>query len=148
METHKKIIVYTDGGSRGNPGPAAAGVVIQNERGDVIKKYGEALGIQTNNHAEYFAVVSALKKLKQLFGKEKTRSLTVEIRMDSELVVRQLSGQYKIEKEELFPLFIAVWNLKLDFGSITFTHVPREKNKEADRMVNEALDAESPQTLL
>ena len=143
-----KIIVYTDGGSRGNPGPAALGVVICNTQGGIIKKYGEALGVQTNNFAEYSAVVFALKKLKQLFGKGKARSLVVEVRMDSEFVVRQLSGQYKIEKKEFFPLFIAIWNLKMDFGTVVFTYVPREKNKEADHMVNEALNAEPPATLL
>ena len=142
-----KVIVYTDGGSRGNPGPAALGVVIKNEKGETLKSYGEALGTKTNNEAEYSAVVFALKKLKQLFGKEKTKNMTVEMRMDSELVCRQLAGEYKIEEERLFPLFIEMWNLKMDFGAVSFHHVPREKNREADRMVNEALDGEQ-KTLL
>ncbi len=142
-----KLIVYTDGGARGNPGPAALGVVIQDAKGSVIKKYGEVLGVKTNNEAEYAAVVSALKKIKALYGKEKTKKMAVEMRMDSEFVMKQLNGEYKIEEERLFPLFIKVWNLRMDFGKISFMHVPREKNREADRMVNEALDAPSAKTL-
>ena len=88
------------------------------------------------------AVISALKKLKALFGKEKTKKMEIAFRMDSEFVMKQLNGDYKIEEERLFPLFISVWNLKFDFGEITFSHVPREKNREADRLVNEALDKE------
>ncbi len=140
MEKSKKIIVYTDGGSRGNPGPAALGVVIKDEKGNLIKKYGEALGVKTNNEAEYAAVVSALKKIKALFGKEKTKKMVVDMRMDSELVAKQLTGKYKIEVERLFPLFIKIWNLKMNFKNISYMHVPREQNKEADQMVNEALD--------
>lgn len=147
MEADKKIITYTDGGSRGNPGEAALGVVICDANGNILKKYGEKLGIKTNNEAEYAAVVSALKKVKAMFGKEKTKKMHVEMRMDSELIARQLGGIYKIEQERLFASFIAIWNLKLDFAGVTFVHVPREKNKEADRMVNEALDF-APQTLL
>lgn len=141
MKSAEKLIIYTDGGSRGNPGPAALGVVIQDASGKLIKEYGEALGVKTNNEAEYEAVIFALKKVKALFGKEKTKTMTLDVRMDSELVMKQLTGKYKIEEEKLFPLFIKIWNLKMDFGAITFTHIPREKNKEADRMVNEALDA-------
>ncbi len=143
----EKLIVYTDGGARGNPGPAALGVVIQDAKGDLIKEYGEALGIKTNNEAEYQAVVSALQKIKALYGKEKTKKLAIEIRMDSELVCRQLNGEYKIEAAQLFPLFIKIWNLRMDFGKISVTHIPREKNREADRMVNEALDRKEPHSL-
>ena len=140
MEANQKIIIYTDGGSRGNPGEAAIGFVIADGKGNVIKKHGERLGVKTNNEAEYTAVVLALKKAKALFGKEKTKKMSVEARMDSELVARQLTGTYKIQEEHLFPLFIAIWNLRQDFAGISFTHIPREKNKEADRLVNEALD--------
>ena len=140
MEKNQKIITYTDGGSRGNPGEAALGVVICDEKGNIIKEYGERLGIKTNNEAEYAAIVSALRKIKALFGKEKTKKIEVEMRMDSELAMKQLSGQYKIESEKIIPLFVAVWNLRLDFAKVSFSHVPREKNKEADKMVNEALD--------
>ena len=145
METDQKIIAYTDGGSRGNPGPAALGVVMQDASGATIKAYGEVLGVKTNNEAEYAAVVSALKKIKQTFGKEKAKKMSVEVRMDSELVMRQLTGVYRVETEHLFPFFMAIWNLRLDFHEVIFTHVPREKNKDADRMVNEALDKEQKQ---
>ena len=88
------------------------------------------------------AVIFALKKMKALFGKEKIKKMEINFKMDSEFVVRQLNGDYKIEEERLFPLFISVWNLKFDFGKISFSHVPREKNSEADRLVNEALNKE------
>lgn len=139
----EKIIVYTDGGSRGNPGPAGAGVFIANEKGIVIKKYSKFLGFKTNNEAEYEALVLALQKIKSLYGKEKSKGLDIEFRMDSQLVVRQLTGKYRIEVPTLFPLFIKIWNLKMDFGRISFTEIPREQNKEADKLANEAMDEES-----
>ena len=138
----EKIIVYTDGGSRGNPGPAAAGVVVKDPAGRMIKSFGKALGTATNNEAEYAAVVLGLQKVKALLGKEKIKNMRVEMRMDSQLVCRQLSGGYKIEQERLFPYFIKVWNLKMDFGEVLFSHVPREQNREADTEVNRALDRE------
>ena len=145
----KKIIIYTDGGSRGNPGPSALGVSYTNEKGQVIKEYSEFLGKKTNNEAEYMAVVMALKKFKALFGKELAKKSEIEIRSDSELLVKQLNGEYKIINEGIQPLFIMIWNLKTEFAKVKFKQVPREKNKEADRLVNEALDAESKsQTLL
>jgi ribonuclease HI len=140
MVKKEKIIVYTDGGSRGNPGPAGIGVVICNAQGQVIKKYSKDLGQRTNNEAEYEAVIFALGKLKQLFGKEKMKSAEIEIRLDSELVARQLKGEYKILEEKLFPLFIKIWNLKMDFGRLCFVEVPRGRNKEADALANEAMD--------
>jgi ribonuclease HI len=136
----EKIIVYTDGGSRGNPGPAGVGVVIANSKDKVIKKYSQDIGEKTNNEAEYEAVILALQKIKHLFGKQKTRDLEIEMRIDSELVARQLGGKYKIMEEKLFPLFIKIWNLRMDFGRIDFVEIPREKNKEADRLANEAMD--------
>ena len=136
----EKIIIYTDGGSRGNPGPAAIGAVIKDAGGRTFKSYGEAIGEATNNEAEYRAVIFALQKAKALWGKKKTHDLEIEFYMDSELVAKQLTGEYKIEEERLFPLFIKIWNLKMDFDEISFKHIPREKNKEADRLVNEALD--------
>ena len=147
MKSQQKLITYTDGGSRGNPGPAALGVVIQDAAGHTIKEYGETLGVRTNNEAEYEAVVSALKKVKALFGKEKTKAMSVEMRMDSELVMKQLTAQYKLENEKLIPLFIKIWNLRQDFKEVTFVHVRREQNHAADRMVNEALDG-AQETLL
>ncbi len=140
----KKITIYTDGGSRGNPGKAALGVVFCNEKEQIIKKYGEYLGDNlTNNEAEYSAVIFALKKFKALFGKALAKNSDVEIRADSEFLVKQLNGEYKILDEKIQKLFIEVWNLKLDFKSVKFKHISREKNKEADRLVNEVLDAES-----
>ena len=139
----KKIIIYTDGGSRGNPGKAGIGVVFCNEKEQVIKKYGEYLGDNlTNNEAEYSAVIFALKKFKALFGKSIAEISEVEIRSDSELLVKQMNGEYKLADEKIQKFFIEIWNLKIDFKGVKFKAIPREKNKEADRMVNEALDGE------
>lgn len=144
----KRIIIYTDGGSRGNPGKAAIGVVYLNEKEQIIKEYGEYLGDNlTNNEAEYSAVIFALKKFKQLFGKELAKKSEIEIRSDSELIVKQLNAEYKIMDEKIQKLFLEVWNLKFDFGKIKFKLIRREKNKEADRLVNQALDSQ-PQTLI
>lgn len=129
-----KLIIYTDGGSRGNPGPAAAAAVVGE------KKYSEYLGRTTNNVAEYKAVILALKKAKHLLGNDKAKSAEIEVRMDSELIQRQLSGIYRIKEDELKILFADVHNLEFDFGKITFSHIPREKNKEADELVNRELD--------
>jgi ribonuclease HI len=142
-----KIIAYTDGGARGNPGPAAIGVVLM-RGGRAIGKYAESIGERTNNEAEYEAVILALQKIKHLFGKQKTRDLGVEIRMDSELVARQLSGKYKITEERFFPLFMKIWNLKMDFGDISFMEIAREENREADRLLNEELDSATSQSTL
>jgi len=135
---NNKIIVYCDGGSRGNPGPAAIGVVIETKGGK--KEYGKFLGKATNNETEYQAAIFALKKIKHLIGGEKAEEAEIEIRMDSELIVKQLNGEYKIKEKNLIPFFIEVWNLKQDFKSVKFIHIPREKNKEADRLVNKELD--------
>src|SRR3989344_2545931 len=145
----QKIIIYTDGGARGNPGPAGIGVVIKDEKENLIKNYSQNLGEKTNNEAEYEAVIYALKKAKHLFGKEKVKNMNFEIRTDSELVCRQLRGKYKIEEERLFPLFIKIWNLKIEFGgsNIFFNEISRSKNKEADRLVNEALDQKDLQKM-
>ncbi|MFA5178244.1 MAG: ribonuclease HI family protein [Candidatus Paceibacterota bacterium] len=141
-----KIIVYTDGGARGNPGPAGIGVVVCNEKGMVMKKYGEFLGDNmTNNEAEYNAVIFALKKLKLLLGKEKTKQAEVEIKADSELMVKQMNGIYKLSEKRIQEFFIIIWNLKTEFKSVLFKHIPREQNKEADAMVNQALDDELKQ---
>ena len=138
----KKITIYTDGGSRGNPGPAAIGVVFCNEKEQTIKNYSKFLGKKTNNQAEYEAVIFALKKFKQLFGKKIAKNSEVELKSDSELLVKQLKGEYKILDSKIQTLFLTAWNLKLDFKKVKFKLVSREKNKEADRLVNEALDAE------
>lgn len=138
----KKIIIYIDGGSRGNPGNGAIGVVFCNEKNQVIKKFGEYLGDNiTNNEAEYSALIFALKKFKTFFGKAIAQKSEVEIRSDSELMVKQLNGEYKIENEKMQKFFMDVWNLKIDFEKIKFKHISRDKNKEADLLVNETLDA-------
>ena len=141
MEKYK-FLIHTDGGARGNPGPAAAGVVI---KGDKIgkKEYGEYLGEITNNEAEYRAVVLALKKLKHLVGSEKTKDSRVEVQVDSELLERQLNGKYKIKDKNIQNFFIEIWNLRTDFGELIFKHIPREENKEADKIVNQVLDRET-----
>ena len=129
-----RLLICTDGGARGNPGPAALGVVV----GD--SEYSEYVGEMTNNQAEYRAVIFALKKAKALLGGKKAGETEVEVRMDSELIVKQLNGEYKIKEHDLQPLFIQVWNLRLDFKKVEFKHIPREHNKRADRLVNQALD--------
>jgi ribonuclease HI len=138
----RRIIIYTDGGSRGNPGQAAAGVVFCNEKGESFKKYSQYLGDNlTNNEAEYSAVIFALKKFKHLFGKKIAKVSEIELKADSELLIRQLNGKYKILEPKIQSLFIEVWNLKLDFKKIKFKFISRNKNKEADLLVNEALDS-------
>lgn len=130
-----RLIIETDGGSRGNPGQAAIGVVVGG------REYAEHIGVKTNNEAEYAALIFALKKAKQLLGKTRSKTAEVEVRMDSELVVKQMNGQYKISEESLQPLFVQVWNLRLDFKNVKFVHVLRGENRRADALVNRALDA-------
>ena len=137
----EKIIAYTDGGSRGNPGPAAIGVQILDTQGKVLKEVKEFLGNATNNFAEYQGVMVALQTLKQLYGK-KTKEMDFEIRMDSELIKKQLNGEYQIKEPGLVPHYMEIHNLRVaNFPNLTLTHVLREKNKEADKLVNECLDA-------
>ena len=138
----KKIIIYTDGGSRGNPGPAAFGVVICDETGKVLKEYGETIGVRTNNEAEYEAVVFALKKVKALYGKVALKNSEIEVRSDSELLIKQMNGEYKIMEPKIQELFLKVWNLKTEFNKLKFVAVSREKNREADKLVNAALDSQ------
>jgi len=139
----KKIIIYTDGGSRGNPGPSAIGVVFCNEKEQIVKSYSEYLGEATNNEAEYQAVIFALKKFKALFGKKLAKSSEIELRSDSELLIKQLNGEYKVLEPKIQQLFLTVWNLKLDFKKMKFRLIPRQKNQEADRLANQALDSQS-----
>lgn len=136
--------MYTDGGSRNNPGPAAVGVFIET----LHKQYGHYIGEKTNNEAEYEAVIFGLKKIKQLVGKEKLKSIEVECYLDSEFVTKQMNHEYKVKEEKLKGLFLETWNLMLDFGKVTFNHIPREKNETADALVNEALDAQAKQCKL
>lgn len=135
-----KIIIHTDGGARGNPGPAAVGVVMEGPFGK--KEYGEYIGETTNNEAEYRAVIFALKKLKQLLGSEKSDPASIDFFLDSELVVKQLNREYKLKDKNIQNFFIEIHNLVIDLGPVFFHHVPREKNLEADRIVNQVLDRE------
>ncbi len=138
----KLIIAYTDGGSRGNPGPAAIGVVIEGI-GEKPKEYCESIGKTTNNVAEYKAIIFALKKIRQLVGKENLKKTKIEIRMDSELAVRQLNRGYKVENKEIQLLFMEIWNLRFDFHKISFIHIRRDENKLADALLNKCLDREN-----
>ena len=133
----EQITIYTDGGSRGNPGPAALGVAMGTP---INKGYSKYLGRRTNNEAEYEAVIFALGKLKSLLGSKKCKELKVTFKMDSDLAVQQISGKWKVEGKTIIPLFIKIHNLRIDFGSLEFDHVPREQNKEADALVNQELN--------
>lgn len=137
----EKIVMFTDGGSRGNPGPAGIGIYVET----LDKKFGEYIGETTNNVAEYSALIFGLKKLKQLLGKDKTKDFEIECNLDSELIVKQMNHEYKIKDENVQKNFIEIWNLMLDFKNVIFKHIPREENKVADSLVNEALDAKEKQ---
>lgn len=134
----EKILVWADGGARGNPGPAAIGVVLELPRGR--KTYSEYIGKATNNAAEYKAVIFALKKVRALVGRGRLKNIELEVCLDSELVARQLKGEYKVLERDLQPFFMDVWNLKFDIPNVLFREISREENKDADRLVNEALD--------
>lgn len=137
----EKILIYTDGGARGNPGPAAIGAVIQDRKGEVVAEISEYIGEATNNIAEYEALIRALQTAKKLFG-ESLRNMNIEVRMDSELIVRQLAGVYKVKEPGLKEKFAIVARLRLeDAPNTVFTHVRREQNAHADKLVNQALDA-------
>lgn len=133
----EKIIVYTDGGARGNPGPAGIGVSIQDENGTELANISKYIGETTNNQAEYEALYQALVKVKEM---ELTQS-AVEVRMDSELVVRQLEGRYKVKDPGLKEQFARVAKVQVEYADLKFTHVRREQNSRADQLVNEAIDA-------
>lgn len=135
------LAIYTDGGSRGNPGPSAIGAIFY-KGNSKISEYGEFIGDATNNEAEYKALIMALLKAKAL------KAQTIRCFLDSELVVKHLNRQYRIKDEKIIPLFIKIWNLMFDFEKVTFSHIPREKNKEADTLVNKILDRETKQQKL
>lgn len=127
--------MFSDGGSRGNPGPSAAGYVIINNQGEVIAEGGEYLGITTNNQAEYHGVRLGLERALELGYKK------VEAKIDSMLVVNQMKGYYKIKNRELWPINERIRNLMTKFDHVSFTHVGRQFNVLADGMVNKTLDA-------
>lgn len=132
----KEVKLFTDGGSRGNPGPSAVGIAIHNLDDELVRKESKYIGITTNNQAEY----QALK-----LGLELCRSMgipTVQVHMDSLLVINQMKGLYKVKNIDLLPVYQSVKELQTKFKQVSFTHVPRELNKIADGMVNECLDSE------
>ena len=134
MTPHSKLTIFTDGGARWNPGPAALGVVIYDEKGKIIKKIGRYLGEKTNNEAEYEAVIEALKLAADLGAK------LVVVNLDSELVGRQLNSIYKIKNSRMQELAVKVRNLEAAFKKVVYKTIPREKNVLADSLVNEAID--------
>lgn len=131
-----KLFLYTDGGSRNNPGPSASGIIIKDETGKILARYGEYLGIQTNNYAEYMATISALKKAKTLGATE------IELVVDSKLVCEQLNRNWKVKHPNIQPLFEKAWNAMQEFKKVKIKHTLRDRNKEADTEVNKILDAQ------
>lgn len=131
----KKLIIYTDGGARGNPGPAGIGVVVQSPKSKVqSRKFSKYIGEATNNQAEYRALIFGLSKAKEFDANE------IICFLDSELLVNQLTGKYKVKNRGLAPLVADVFRLTNKFKKVDFRYIPREKNKEADKLVNEAID--------
>ncbi|MFH1366584.1 MAG: ribonuclease HI family protein [Patescibacteria group bacterium] len=129
----KTAEIFTDGGSRGNPGPSGLGVVIWQGH-QLLGRFKKYIGEGTNNQAEYQAIYFGLQKAQELGIQE------AHCFLDSELVVNQLNMNYKVKNKELAPWFVKIWNLRQSFKKITFTYIPREKNTEADKLVNEAID--------
>jgi ribonuclease HI len=130
-----RAVLYTDGGARGNPGPAAYGFVLEAEDGDLLAAEGVAIGSATNNVAEYSGLVAGLTRAVELEVDE------LEVRSDSELMVKQMRGEYKVKNEALRSLNLQAVRVARMLGSVRYVHVRREKNELADRLVNEALDA-------
>ena len=131
---YKHLEIYTDGGARGNPGPAGIGVAIW-DGNKLVGTYSKYIGKATNNQAEYQAVVFALEQAKRLKVEE------VDIYMDSEVAVNQLNRKFKIKNQELGSLFVRAWNLMIGFKSVKFHYIPREENRGADKLVNQAIDS-------
>jgi ribonuclease HI len=132
-----KARLFTDGGARGNPGPAASAYVLEAEDGNVLDARGEAIGIATNNVAEYRALIEGLRKALELGITE------LEVVSDSELLVKQMLGEYRVKNKGLMPLSLEAADLARRIGSVRYTAVRREHNELADRLVNEALDADA-----
>jgi len=137
---NKKGRMFADGGSRGNPGPAASGAVVyeleDGELGEMVVEVGEYLGTATNNQAEYHAIVIGMQKALE-YGFN-----VLDIRLDSELAVKQINGVYKVKNEELAKKYLEIFHLRQKFRETTFSHVRREYNKVADAVVNKVLDRE------
>lgn len=138
-----RAVIEADGGSRGNPGPAGFGSVLINaDTGEVIAELGQTIGIATNNVAEYSGLIGGLK-----LAKEHAPNASLDVRMDSKLVVEQMAGRWKIKHPDMKPLAMEAQSLARQFRHVTWTWIPREQNKRADALVNEALDAEPPTSL-
>ena len=131
--TVKRVVIYTDGVSRGNPGLAAIGATIKDEQGKIIACISQKIGKTTNNQAEYRAIITALEEATRLGARQ------VELNSDSELVVRQIKGWYRVKNAALKPLYQQVKQLQSRLESLTVNHVPRQQNTEADRLANQAL---------
>jgi ribonuclease HI len=138
-KTNADIVMSTDGGARGNPGPAGAGAYIVDGAGNKLASVSAYLGERTNNWAEYEAIILGLEKLRTLYGDALT-DMTIVVRMDSELIVRQLNGVYKVKNADLKEQYAKVQELLSGLKHINIVHVRREYNKEADALANEAMD--------
>lgn len=139
-----QFTLYADGGARGNPGPAGAGAVVFDSMGKRVVEVADYLGETTNNVAEYEAVLRGLKALVAEYEGEFLRSVPLEIRMDSKLVIEQLKGAYRVKHPNLVPRYLEVKNMiTRNFTTVRFTHVPREQNKDADELANRAMDRQS-----
>lgn len=134
MKAASRVIIYADGAARGNPGPAAIGAAINDEQGKPIARISQRIGTTTNNQAEYRAIIAALEKALSLGAKY------VELNSDSELVVKQISGRYKVKKVALRPLYQKVIQLIGSLEGFTIAYIPREQNAEADALANKALN--------
>jgi len=134
-----KAKLFTDGGARGNPGPAAYGYVLEAEDGTVLAAHGERIGVATNNVAEYRALIAGLEKAVELAVPE------VEVVSDSELLVKQMNGEYRVKNAVLQDLSIQASRLARELGKVSYTAVRREHNKLADQLVNDALDGPDPE---
>ena len=130
----KSLVIFTDGAARGNPGPAAIGALIKDKTGNNIASISRPIGRATNNQAEYLAIIAALEQAINLGASQ------VELRSDSELVTKQINGQYRVKKASLRPLYLKVKQLQSQLKGFTITHIPRQQNQEADRLANMALD--------
>lgn len=133
------LIVNTDGASRGNPGPASYGYIIKTDTGVILHQEGKRIGKATNNVAEYTAVLKALSYIKENFAKKAPHE--IEVISDSQLIVRQLAGLYKIKNKPLKEIFTSIKILEMGLGTVKFKNVPREQNFIADRLANQALDS-------
>lgn len=130
----QRIRVYSDGAARGNPGPSGAGAVLVGPSGQVVERLGKYLGIQTNNYAEYMALILGLRRARELGVRE------VEVFADSELMIRQLGGRYQVKSPSLRPLYEEALRLLNEFARVKLVHVPREMNTAADEMSNRAIN--------